>query len=104
VRFISTRVAVMYLGKIVEIAEVDELFEHPLHRYSHALLSAIPVPDPDSRSSRSVLKGEVPSAMNVPTGCRFHPRCPAALSVCRNVVPELAPAGLNHFVACHNPR
>jgi oligopeptide/dipeptide ABC transporter ATP-binding protein len=104
VRFISTRVAVMYLGKIVEIAQVDELFEHPLHHYSHALLSAIPVPDPDSRTTRSVLKGEVPSALNVPGGCRFHPRCPAALPICRQVVPELTSAGPDHSVACHNPR
>jgi oligopeptide/dipeptide ABC transporter ATP-binding protein len=103
VRFVSTRAAVMYLGKIVEIADVDELFEHPRHHYTGALLQAIPVPDPQARSARSNLKGEVPSAMNVPAGCRFHPRCPAALPVCRGVVPELRPMGTNHLVACHNP-
>jgi oligopeptide/dipeptide ABC transporter ATP-binding protein len=103
VRFVSTRVAVMYLGKIVEIAAVDELFEHPRHHYTDALLQAIPVPDPQARSARSKLKGEVPSAMRVPSGCRFHPRCPAALPVCREVVPELQPVGADHLVACHNP-
>ena len=104
VRFVSTRVAVMYLGKIVEIAAVDELFEQPRHHYTDALLRAIPVPDPNARSARSKLKGEVPSAMNVPVGCRFHPRCPAALPACREVVPELLPMGANHLAACHNPR
>jgi oligopeptide/dipeptide ABC transporter ATP-binding protein len=103
VRFVSTRVAVMYLGKIVEIAAVDELFEHPRHHYTDALLQAIPVPDPQARSARSKLKGEVPSAMRVPSGCRFHPRCPAALPMCREVVPELQPMGADHLVACHNP-
>jgi len=104
VRFVSTRVAVMYLGKIVEIAAVDELFEHPRHHYTDALLQAIPVPDPQARSARGKLTGEVPSALNVPAGCRFHPRCPAALPVCREVVPELRPMGANHLAACHNPR
>jgi oligopeptide/dipeptide ABC transporter ATP-binding protein len=104
VRFVSTRVAVMYLGKIVEIAAVDELFERPRHHYSYALLRAIPVPDPDAKAGRSVLKGEVPSALNMPSGCRFHPRCPAALPVCAQVIPPLTPGGDDHFVACHNPR
>ena len=104
VRFISTRVAVMYLGKIVEIADVDALFDEPRHHYTDALLQAIPVPDPQARRARSKLKGEVPSAMNVPAGCRFHPRCPAALPVCRETVPELRLMGRNHLAACHNPR
>ncbi len=105
VRFISTHVAVMYLGQIVEIGGVDILFERPRHHYTHALLRAIPVPDPDISAAGTVLKGEVPSAMNVPKGCRFHPRCPAALPVCSTVVPELRPtAGADHAVACHNPR
>jgi oligopeptide/dipeptide ABC transporter ATP-binding protein len=104
VRFVSTRVAVMYLGKIVEIAAVDALFEQPRHHYTDALLQAIPVPDPAARSARTKLKGEVPSAMNVPSGCRFHPRCPAATAVCREVVPELRSMGANHLAACHNPR
>jgi oligopeptide/dipeptide ABC transporter ATP-binding protein len=104
VRFVSNRVAVMYLGKIVEIADADELFTHPLHHYSHALLSAIPVPDPDASGARSVLKGEVPSAMSVPRGCRFHTRCPAASARCREVEPPLEAAGGDHLVACHHPR
>ncbi len=104
VRYISNRVAVMYLGKIVEIADVDELFARPLHHYTHALLAAIPVPDPDAGARQSVLKGEVPSAMNPPPGCRFHPRCAAALPQCRTEEPELAPAGNSHLAACHNPR
>jgi oligopeptide transport system ATP-binding protein len=98
------RVAVMYLGQIVEVADVDELFERPRHHYSHALLKAIPVPDPDASAGRALLKGEVPSALVHPRGCRFHPRCPAALPVCAEVTPQLMPAGGGHFVACHNPR
>ncbi len=104
VRFISTRVAVMYLGQIVEIAGVDELFERPKHHYSYALLKAIPVPDPDASAGRGLLKGEVPSAMDMPSGCRFHPRCPAALPICASVKPKLEPYDDDHAVACHNPR
>ena len=104
VRFVSDRVAVMYLGKIVEIADVDELFTHPLHHYSHALLAAIPVPDPESAARSSVLKGEVPSAMNPPNGCRFHPRCAAALPQCSREEPPLHGIAEGHLVACHNPR
>ncbi len=104
VRFISNRVAVMYLGKIVEISDVDDLFAHPLHHYTHALLNAIPVPNPDASGGPSVLKGEVPSAMNPPPGCRFHPRCEAALPQCRQDVPELESMGEDHLAACHNPR
>jgi oligopeptide/dipeptide ABC transporter ATP-binding protein len=105
VRFISTRVAVMYLGKIVEIADVDALFERPRHHYTYGLLKAIPVPDPDDSSGRSLLKGELPSAMNLPSGCRFHPRCPAALPMCSQIVPKLKPSSDGrHAVACHNPR
>ena len=104
VRFISNRVAVMYLGKIVEISEVDDLFARPLHHYTYALLHAIPVPDPDAIGGHSLLKGEVPSAMNPPPGCRFHPRCEAALSQCSREFPELESMGEDHLVACHNPR
>jgi oligopeptide/dipeptide ABC transporter ATP-binding protein len=104
VRFIANRVAVMYLGGIVEIAPVEDLFRHPLHHYTHALLSAIPVPDPDAPATRIVLRGEPPSPMNVPPGCRFHTRCPAALPHCRITPPMLAPSGDGRLVACHNPR
>ncbi len=104
VRFISNRIAVMYLGKIVEIADVDELFAHPLHHYTYALLAAIPVPDPAAGTRQSVLKGEVPSAMNPPPGCRFHPRCMAAQPRCSQEEPSLTPLGEGHLVACHYPR
>ena len=103
VRFISSRVAVMYLGKIVEISDVDDLFARPLHHYTSALLAAIPIPNPEANTALSVLKGEVPSAMNPPAGCQFHPRCEAALPQCSEVVPELRSMDENHLVACHNP-
>jgi oligopeptide/dipeptide ABC transporter ATP-binding protein len=103
VRFISTHVAVMYLGRIVEIGTVDAVFDRPRHHYTRALLSAIPVPDPDAAQTRIVLQGEVPSALFRPPGCAFHPRCAAALPVCREVVPTLVPDGDGHSVACHNP-
>jgi oligopeptide/dipeptide ABC transporter ATP-binding protein len=103
VRFISTHVAVMYLGRIVEIGSVDAVFDRPRHHYTRALLSAIPVPDPDAAQTRIVLQGEVPSAMSRPTGCAFHPRCAAALPICRDIVPTLETDADNHAVACHNP-
>jgi len=104
VRFISNRVAVMYLGKIVEVADVDELFAHPMHHYTAALLAAIPIPDPDAAVRQSLLRGEVPSALAPPPGCRFHPRCMAATARCSEEPPALATAGDGHQVACHHPR
>ena len=104
VRFIANRVAVMYLGGIVEVAPVELLFRRPLHHYSHALLSAVPVPDPDTKSTRVVLSGEPPSPMNMPPGCRFHTRCAAALPVCKTTRPPLAEVGDGRLLACHNPR
>lgn len=104
VRFISTRVAVMYLGRIVELSDVDSLFEHPLHHYTFALMSAIPVPDPSGKQVLSILEGEVPSVMNPPPGCHFHPRCSAALPECKTVRPQLEEKGEGRFVACINPR
>jgi oligopeptide/dipeptide ABC transporter ATP-binding protein len=103
VRFISTHVAVMYLGRIVEIGAVNELFDRPRHHYTRALISAIPVPDPDAAQTRILLKGEVPSALSRPPGCAFHPRCAAALPICRQDVPALAEDADRHAVACHNP-
>ena len=103
VRFISNRVAVMYLGKIVEIADVDELFAHPLHHYTAALLAAILIPDPETAVRQSLLRGEVPSVMAPPPGCRFHPRCIAATPRCAEESPALATAGDGHQVACHHP-
>ncbi len=103
VRFISSHVAVMYLGKLVEIGAVDEVFTNPRHHYTRALLSAIPVPEPGAAQTRIVLQGEVPSAMRRPTGCPFHPRCAAALPVCAEIEPMLEPPSGGHGIACHNP-
>ncbi len=102
VRHISDRIVVMYLGKVVEIADRQELYEHPLHPYTKALLSAIPIPDPavEAKRERTVLKGEVPSSSNPPPGCVFHPRCPIAIEECSKGVPELREIKPNHWAAC----
>ncbi len=102
VRHISDRVAVMYLGKLVEVSDRDELYKKPLHPYTQALLSAVPIPDPAVETKRSVivLKGEVPSPINPPTGCVFHPRCPKRFDLCSIFVPPLIDMGGGHQVAC----
>ena len=103
VRHICDRVAVMYLGVMVELADRNELYETPLHPYSQALLSAVPVPDPkESRQrKRIILPGDVPSAINPPSGCRFHPRCPIAMSICSQETPVWREVSPHHWVACH---
>jgi oligopeptide/dipeptide ABC transporter ATP-binding protein len=101
-RHICDRIAVMYLGKIVEMANVDELVYDPLHPYTKALINAVPVPDPTAKRIKVVIKGEIPSPVNPPPGCRFHTRCPSIIGdICRTEEPELIELKKDHYVACH---
>jgi oligopeptide/dipeptide ABC transporter ATP-binding protein len=106
VRHISDWVAVMYLGKIMELSAADELYSKPIHPYTSALLAAIPIPDPERnrRRQRTTLEGEPPSPIQPPGGCRFHPRCPHATDICREVEPPLTEYADGHLAACHHPR
>jgi oligopeptide/dipeptide ABC transporter ATP-binding protein len=101
VRHIADRVGVMYLGKLVEVAQKHEFYTNPLHPYSEALLSAVPLSYPTQEKKRIILKGDVPSPSNPPSGCPFHTRCPYAMDVCEKVVPQLMPTESGHYVACH---
>lgn len=104
VEYISDRIAVMYLGRIVELADTEQIFEHTMHPYTEALLSAIPVVDPDHKHSRIVLEGDVPNPVHPPSGCHFHPRCKKCMEICKRKLPELKRHvidGKEHFCACH---
>ncbi|QKG83766.1 ATP-binding cassette domain-containing protein [Kroppenstedtia pulmonis] len=103
VKYISDRVGVMYLGNLVELADSQELYDHPLHPYTEALLSAVPIPDPDTdeRRERIILKGDVPSPIDPPSGCRFRTRCPKAMDICGQEVPKWQEVRPMHWVACH---
>jgi oligopeptide/dipeptide ABC transporter ATP-binding protein len=101
-RHICNRFAVMYLGKIMEMADTEKIIYKPLHPYTEALIEAVPVPDPDAKRSGKVIKGEIPSPVNPPSGCRFHTRCPRYIGdICRTKEPELVDVGGGHMVACH---
>lgn len=101
VRHISDRVLVMYLGRMAELADSEDMFKDPLHPYTRALMSAVPVPDPDIKRERIILQGDLPSPANPPSGCPFHTRCPVAMDVCKEKVPEWKEVKPNHRVACH---
>lgn len=101
VRYMCDRIAVMYLGKIVEIGNYEEIYEHPQHPYTKALLSAIPKDSPHGDKNRVILKGSVPSPITPPSGCHFHERCPVAMNMCQSVVPELEDTGNGHKASCH---
>jgi oligopeptide/dipeptide ABC transporter ATP-binding protein len=105
VRHVSNRIAVMYLGKLVELSPAEELYQRPIMPYTEALLSAVPIPDPDLSHEREriVLQGDVPSPINPPSGCRFHPRCRYMTDICREVEPPLTSYGHGHLAACHHP-
>ncbi len=101
VKHISDRVGVMYLGSMVELGDKDEIYANPQHPYTRALMGAIPIPDPDKRSDMKLIEGEIPSNVNTPKGCKFHPRCPFAKDICKTEVPEVKEIKPRHFVQCH---
>ncbi|MEI8160254.1 MAG: oligopeptide/dipeptide ABC transporter ATP-binding protein [Actinomycetes bacterium] len=104
VKAVSTRILVMYLGKVCEISSPDELYARPRHHYTHALVSSVPIPDPTVEARSTALEGEPPSPMDPPSGCRFRTRCPAATDLCAQEEPQLQEVSAGHFVACHFPR
>jgi oligopeptide/dipeptide ABC transporter ATP-binding protein len=100
-RHVCDRIAVMYLGKIVELGRTEDIIDNPLHPYTKALISAVPVPDPDSKRIEVTIKGEIPSPINIPLGCRFSTRCPSVMNICQEKEPELVEIEKERFVACH---
>ncbi len=103
VRYIGNHLAIMYLGKIVEMGSVDDIMEKPMHPYTQALLSNVPIPDPTIKRRKIMIKGEIPDPVNLPPGCRFHPRCPYSQRICSEKEPPLIEVDKNHYVACHFP-
>ena len=101
VRHISNRVGVMYLGNFVEVGDKRKLYSNPLHPYTQALLSAVPVPDPTAKKDRIILEGSIPSALNPPSGCKFHTRCPRCMDICKQKAPERYQVSDDHYVYCH---
>lgn len=101
VKFISDKIGVMYLGSMVEFGSKKDIFDNPLHPYTNALFSAVPNPDPDAKSERVVLTGDIPSPANPPMGCKFHTRCPKCMEICKHIDPEYRELEPGHFVACH---
>ena len=101
VKYITDQILVMYLGNMMELGETDEIFDNPLHPYTKALFSAVPVPDPDYKMKRIILEGDIPSPANPPKGCKFHTRCSSCMSVCKMYEPAYHEVGKGHFVACH---
>lgn len=101
VKHISDRVGVMYLGSMVELGDKDEIYANPQHPYTRALMAAIPIPDPEKRSEMKLIEGEIPSNVNTPKGCKFHPRCPFAKDICKSEVPEVKEVKPRHYVQCH---
>ena len=101
VKYISDKIGVMYLGSMVEFGDKNKIFEHPLHPYTNALFSAVPNPNPDEKSEKILLKGDIPSPANPPMGCKFHTRCPQAMEICKHICPKYQEQEPGHFVACH---
>ena len=101
VEHISDRIGVMYLGNFVEEANKDNLYKNPMHPYTQALLSAVPIPDPTVKKERIILEGSIPSAINPPSGCKFHTRCPKCMEICKKEAPKKYQVGEDHFVYCH---
>ncbi|MGA3108323.1 MAG: oligopeptide/dipeptide ABC transporter ATP-binding protein, partial [Candidatus Bathyarchaeia archaeon] len=100
-KYFADRIGIMYLGKIVERADRERIFRNPMHPYTKALFSSVPVPDPEAAKARMIIKGEIPSAISPPPGCTFNPRCPFVFDRCRNEIPELLERDKGHFVSCH---
>jgi peptide/nickel transport system ATP-binding protein len=103
-KYICDRIGILYLGKLMEIGDLRAIYDHPMHPYTHALMAAVPVPDPRKRRTELMPEGEIPNPINPPSGCRFHPRCPIAKPDCAEIEPKLEELEPGHFVACRYAR